>query len=190
VRRLQAISIAWMVAEASVSLMACWRSKSAALLAFGGDSAIELASAVVVLWAFRPSVAGTEVEKGTARIAGVLLLTLAAFVMLVSAASLMGYTEPEPTRAGMAILVLAVMVMPWLALEKRKLSAATGSAALRADSAQSGMCAYMALLALAGLVTNALWQVRWADAVAALAITPLLIWEGREAIRGKPCTCH
>ena len=39
--------------EAAVSLAAAWMARSPALLAFGCDSAIELLSAIVVLWRFR-----------------------------------------------------------------------------------------------------------------------------------------
>ena len=51
--------------------------------------------------------------------------------------------------------------MPWLAKEKRRLSGATSSAALRADAAQSALCAYLSLIALAGLAINAIWHVKW-----------------------------
>ena len=84
-------------------------------------------------------------------------------------------------------MVVAAAGMPWLAREKRKLSAATGSAALRADAAESALCAYLSVIALVGLGMNAIWRMRWADPVAALVILPLILWEGREAIRGKPC---
>ena|ERR1035441_2340956 len=53
IQRIQAITIVWMSIEAAVSLSAGWIARSPALLAFGGDSAIELLSAVVVLWRFR-----------------------------------------------------------------------------------------------------------------------------------------
>jgi divalent metal cation (Fe/Co/Zn/Cd) transporter len=89
----------------------------------------------------------------------------------------------------MVILIAAAAIMPWLAANKRKLSAATGSAALRADASQSGLCAYLSLIALVGLAVNAIWHIAWADPVAALAITPLIVWEGKEAIRGKACGC-
>jgi hypothetical protein len=49
VQRVQIVTIVWMSVEAAVSLFAAWRARSPALLAFGGDSAIELFSAVVVL---------------------------------------------------------------------------------------------------------------------------------------------
>jgi divalent metal cation (Fe/Co/Zn/Cd) transporter len=178
-----------MSVEVVVSLVAAWRGRSPALLAFGGDSAIELFSAVVVLWRFRTSTAREDAERRAARIAGALLFALAAFVAVTSVESLLGYSEPKPTFLGIAILVSAAVVMPWLAKEKRRLSGATGSAALRADAAQSVLCAYLALVALVGLAINAIWHVKWADPIAALAIIPLVVWEGREAMRGRACGC-
>jgi divalent metal cation (Fe/Co/Zn/Cd) transporter len=189
IQRVQTVTIAWMSVEAAVSLFAAWRARSPALLAFGGDSAIELFSAVVVLWRFRASAAHGEAERQAARVAGALLFALAAYIAIISVASLLGYTEPKPTVLGIAILIAAAAVMPWLAKEKRRLSGATSSAVLKADAAQSALCAYLSLIALAGLAINAIWRVKWADPVAALAIVPLIVWEGREAMRGKACGC-
>jgi divalent metal cation (Fe/Co/Zn/Cd) transporter len=189
VQRIQAITIAWMSVEAVVSLFAAWRARSPALLAFGGDSAIELFSAVVVLWRFRASAAHSYAERRAARVAGILLFALAGYVAVISVTSLLGYSEPKPTLLGIAILVAAAAVMPWLAKEKRRLSGSTGSAALRADAAQSALCAYLSLIALAGLAINAIWHVKWADPIAALAVLPLIVWEGWEAIRGQTCDC-
>lgn len=158
------------------------------MLAFGGDSAIELFSAMVVLWRFRTT-AHENAERRAARVAGALLFALAAYVAITSVASLLEYSEPKPTLLGMAILIAAAAIMPWLAKEKRRLSGATGSAALRADAAQSALCAYLSLIALAGLAINAIWCFKWADPLAALAILPLIVWEGREAMSGKACGC-
>lgn len=189
IQRVQTVTIAWMSVEAAVSLFAAWRARSPALLAFGGDSTIELFSAVVVLWRFRASAAHEEEEGRGAGIAGVLLFMLAAFVAVTSVASLLGYSESKPTLLGIAILLAAAVIMPWLAKEKRRLSGATGSAALRADAAQSALCAYLSLIALSGLTVNAIWHPKWADPIAALAVLPLVLWEGREAMRGRPCGC-
>ena len=188
IQRIQAITIIWMTVEAAVSLFAAWRARSPALLAFGGDSAIELFSAVVVLLRFRAA-AHRYAERRAARVAGALLFALAAYVAVSSALSLLGYSEPKPTLLGIAILVAAAAVMPWLAKEKRRLSAATGSAALRADAAQSALCAYLSFIALVGLAVNAIWHIAWADPVAALLIIPLVLRESWQAIRGKPCGC-
>jgi divalent metal cation (Fe/Co/Zn/Cd) transporter len=189
IQRIQAITIVWMSVEAAVSLSAAWVARSPALFAFGGDSAIELLSAAVVLWRFRAHAVQERAEKRASRIAGILLFVLAAYVVAASTLTLLGYSEPKPTYLGIAILIAAAAIMPWLAKEKRRLSSATGSAALRADSAQSALCAYLSLIALVGLGVNAIWHVAWADPVAALVVTPLVVWEGREAIRGKSCGC-
>jgi divalent metal cation (Fe/Co/Zn/Cd) transporter len=189
IQQIQAITIVWMTVEAGVSLSTAWVARSPALLAFGGDSAVELLSATVVLWRFRAHLALGRAERTASRIAGALLFALSAYVFVVSAMSLLGPNIPRPTYLGIGILIAAATIMPWLAKEKRKLSAATGSAALRADAAQSGLCAYLSLIALLGLAANAVWHIAWADPVAALAITPLILWEGKEAIRGKACNC-
>jgi divalent metal cation (Fe/Co/Zn/Cd) transporter len=188
IQRVQTFTIAWMSVEAAVSLFAAWRAHSPALLAFGGDSAIELFSAAVVLWRFRTT-AHENAELRAARVARALLFALAAFVAINSVASVLGYSEPKPTILGIAILVAAAVIMPWLAKDKRRLSGATGSAALKADAAQSALCAYLSLIALAGLAVNAIWHVKWADPVAALVVLPLIFREGREAMRGKSCGC-
>ena len=189
IQRIQAITIVWMSVEAAVSLSAACVARSPALLAFGGDSAIELLSAAVVLWRFRAHPAQEYAERRASRIAGILLFVLAAYVVAASVLTLLGYSEPKPTYLGIAILIGAAAIMPWLAKEKRRLSSATGSAALRADSAQSALCAYLSLIALVGLGVNAIWHVAWADPAAALVVAPLIVWEGREAMRGKSCGC-
>jgi divalent metal cation (Fe/Co/Zn/Cd) transporter len=189
IQRIQTITICWMIVEATVSLAAAWMARSPALLAFGGDSAIELLSAIVVLWRFRAHAAQEQSENLAARIAGVLLFTLAAYVAVASVMTLSGHSEPNATYLGIAILIAAAAVMPWLAKEKRRLSAITGSAALRADAAESALCAYLSLVALVGLGSNAIWHLRWADPIAALVIVPLILWEGWEAARGKSCGC-
>jgi divalent metal cation (Fe/Co/Zn/Cd) transporter len=189
IQRVQTVTIAWMSAEALVSLFAAWRARSPALLAFGGDSGVELLSAAVVLWRFRARATHEHAERQAAHVAGALLLALAAFVAFTSVTSLLGYSEPKATFLGIVILVAAAVIMPWLAKEKRRLSGATGSAALRADAAQSALCAYLSLTALAGLAINAIWHLKLADPIAALAVLPLIVWEGREALRGKTCGC-
>lgn len=170
-----------------MSLIAAWRARSPALLAFGGDSAIELTSALVVLWRF--SASSEHAERKAALIAGTLLFALAACVILTSVAALLGYSEPKPTVLGIAILVAAAALMPLLAREKRRLSAQVASAALRADAAESALCGYLSLIALLGLLANTVWHVSWADPAAALLIVPVLVREGWEAIRGEPCEC-
>ena len=190
VLQLQILTLVWMTVEAAVSLGTAWSSHSPALFAFGGDSVIELLSAAVVFWRFRL----TLDEARAAHIAGALLFALAAFVVLASALNFLGYREAKPSLLGIVVLVAAALVMPWLAKRKRQLAVITSSAALKADAAESALCGYMAWIALAGLGVNAIWGKSWADPVAALALTPLILREGWEAIHtsrlGCPCSEH
>jgi divalent metal cation (Fe/Co/Zn/Cd) transporter len=184
---IQTLTLAWMSVEATVSLVAAWMAHSPVLLAFGGDSVVEFLSATIVLWRFNSQSSGDRREQQAARIAGGLLFVLAAFVVLASAVTLLGRNEALPSPVGIVMLILAAVVMPWLAKQKRRLSAATGSAALRADAAESDVCGYLALIALAGLAINAIWKVSSADPVAALMLLPLIAREGWESMKGKPC---
>jgi divalent metal cation (Fe/Co/Zn/Cd) transporter len=187
IRRLQLITIVWMCVEAGVSIYASARAHSMALLAFGGDSAIELLSACVVLLRF----SGTELSESRAsRVAAWLLLSLAAFIAVGSTVSLLRPSlRPETSYPGIGLLLIATLIMPWLAREKRELAARTSSSSLRADATQSAVCAYLAWIALAGLALNALFHLQWADPAAALALIPLVLYEAREAWRGHGCAC-
>lgn len=180
---LQLFTIAWMTAEAGVALVAAWAARSPALFGFGGDSAIELFSAVVVLWRFYSD--SERAEKIAARIAGVLLLMLAVYIAIASGLALAGYREPQPSLAGIMLLVLAAAGMPWLASRKRRLAAQTDSASLRADAAESAVCGYLSWIALGGLVVNATLHKPWADPLAALVLLPLIVKEGWKSIRAS-----
>ncbi len=175
--------------EAAVSLYAAWMARSPALLAFGGDSAVELISAVVVRRRFQVPVAQEQAESRAAHIAGVLLFALAAYVIVASVVTLVGHAEPKQSYLGIAVLIAAAIFMPWLAKEKRRLSAVTGSAALRADAAESALCGYLSVIALMGLGVNAIWHVRWADPVAALCLVPFIMREGWEAVQSEADEC-
>jgi divalent metal cation (Fe/Co/Zn/Cd) transporter len=82
--------------------------------------------------------------------------------------------------------------MPLLASKKRKVAALLNSRALKADSRQTDLCAYLSAILLAGLILNALFDLWWADQIAALVMVPIIAKEGIEALRGETCEdrCH
>ncbi len=127
---IQVITLGWMTVEVMVSLGAAWTANSPALLGFGGDSAVELLSAAVVLWRFFSPSRGDNAEQRAARITGGLLFVLAAFVALASTVTLLGHVEAQPSPIGIVLLILSAVFMPWLAKQKRELSVSTASAAL------------------------------------------------------------
>jgi len=85
---------------------------------------------------------------------------------------------------GLAIAAAALLVMPALAVAKRRTGQALGNQALIADSAETALCALTSAAALIGVGLNAgagWWQ---ADPAAALAIAVLAAREGLEAWHG------
>ena len=180
-----------MTLEAAIALASASKARSPALFGFGGDSLIELLSGMVVLWRFR-SQTETETaraEKIAARTAGGLLFAVALFVATASSLAFLGYYEPRTSIVGIALLVVAAFGMPWLARQKRNLATQLSSASLRADAAESSLCAYLSWIALAGLVANALFGIWWADPVAALTLLPFVLKEGWQTIHASRPGC-
>jgi divalent metal cation (Fe/Co/Zn/Cd) transporter len=184
---LQGITLAWMLVECGVAIYAAKVAHSAALLAFGSDSFVELLSASVVLAPWIPGVA--IAERRIHRLAGGLLFLLALIVATTAVASLAVGVKPEASGIGMAITIAALVAMPGLAWLKRREARRSGNVALAADAVQSATCAYLALVTLAGLAANAVLHIAWMDSVAALVAVPILIQEGRSAWRGQSCSC-
>lgn len=184
---LQCTTIAWMVVECGVSLWSAVQARSPVLVAFGADSFIELLSAGVVLLQFAPRLGVSETRA--ARLAGVLLYTLAVVVAGIAVASLVTGGRPEASVPGMVISAAALVMMPVLAWLKRRLAWQRGDRAMAADAVQSATCAYLAAITLAGLVLNAAWHLGWMDSAAALVAVPVIVVEGRRAMRGESCGC-
>lgn len=185
---LQSITLVWMAAECAVSLYAANAAHSTALLAFGADSLVELLSAALAFLSFVPSF---PLRQGQiARWAGILLFLLAGVVGVTAGLSLGYGIRPDTSCSGIAITIAALLVMPLLAWLKRKTAGTTDNRALAADAVQSATCAYLAATTLVGLSVNAVFHIRWVDPVAALAALPILILEGRRAMKGESCSCQ
>ena len=188
IRRIQGLTVGWMTIEVGIAFVAALRAHSVALAAFGGDSAIELLSAAVVLARFDSTSRITE--KSAGRITAWLLVALGVYITVQSLYVLIvAESKPQPSYPGIGLLLVAALVMPWLARRKRQLGIATNSAALRADAAQSSICGYLSWIALAGLLLNALAHASWADPVAALGLLPIIIKDAKESFQGCSCEC-
>jgi divalent metal cation (Fe/Co/Zn/Cd) transporter len=184
---LQSITVAWMLIEFGVSAFAAWTARSPAILAFGVDSFVEVLSATAVLLQFATSFAISEYKAACA--SGVLLFLLAFVVAGIAVVTLVLRIHPEVSRAGIGITIAALIAMPILAKLKRREARRSRNVALAADAVQSAACAYLAMIALAGLACNAAFHIPWIDSVAALAAIPFLIKEGRSAWQGHACGC-
>jgi len=189
-QRLEYFTLAWNGFEAAVALIAGMLAGSVALVGFGLDSVIETASAGILLWRFRADFDAERrehAERTARRLVGVCFLLLAAYVAVESVRALWMKALPGRSLPGILIAVAAVIVMPLLARAKRRVAAQLGSRALRADSRQADLCAYLSAILLAGLLLHALMGWWWADPVAALVMTPIIAREGVQGLRGTGC---
>jgi divalent metal cation (Fe/Co/Zn/Cd) transporter len=72
--------------------------------------------------------------------------------------------------------------MPLLAWGKRRANVTIGSAALRADIAETITCAYLAAATLVGAALNLIVGLWWAEYVAAIVLLVFIALETREAV--------
>jgi divalent metal cation (Fe/Co/Zn/Cd) transporter len=192
-RRLEYVTILWNSGEALVALAAGAIAGSISLVGFGADSVIEVTSGAALLWRMSadadPRVRESR-ERLALRIVGVAFLALGGYVTIESVRDLAAAARPEASPVGMGLAVLSLAVMPVLARAKRCVGDALGSRAMRADAAQTDFCAWLSAILLAGLALNAAFGFWWADPMAGLVMVPIILNEGREALRGDPCDCR
>jgi divalent metal cation (Fe/Co/Zn/Cd) transporter len=156
---------------------------SFALLAFGGDSLIELISGIAVLTGLRkdssPSDTGEGHSKSTEQFTSLLLFALIPVIGLGAVYSYVTGLKPETSPLGIAIAIGAVIVMPYLYVQKKRIGRETRSLPLSIDAIESVTCLFMALALLGGLLAEYFLGLWWADY---LATGVILAFVAREAV--------
>lgn len=186
VRLFVAATITYNVIEAVVAITAGTLASSTALIGFGLDSIIEVASAAAVAWQF----AGRDPEareKTALRIIAVSFFVLAAYITVESVRALLGGAEAEHSSVGLVLATVSLLVMPVLSYAQRRAGRELGSRTAVADSKQTLLCTYLSAVLLVGLAVNSLFGWSWADPIAALVIAAVAVKEGREAWKGDTC---
>jgi len=185
---LAGLTIAWNVIEAVVAIGAGITASSIALVGFGFDSTIEVMSTVVVVWQFRREIRSgydEDRERRALRLIAVSFFVLAAYITFESIRDLFFIdAEADESTVGIVLAALSLIVMPGLAVAKRRTADRLGSPTLRADSRETMLCAWLSAALLTGLVLNAAFGWSWADPLAALFIAAFAVKEGVEAWRG------
>jgi len=182
--RLEWLTVSWNAVEGVIAVAAALAAGSVALLGFGIDSFVETVSGAVILWRIgterrATDAARTKRVEGIARRGVALSLWLLAFYVAADAThALVNGERPSASVIGVALLVVSVAVMKWLANAKRAVARALHSHAMEADAAQTDFCWKLSVVALIGLVANAVVDWWWADPVAALGLSGLIAAEG------------
>lgn len=188
-RQLQYLTIVWNSLECLIALSAGFLAGSIALVGFGFDSAIEVSSGLAALWRlhYDHESMRERAERHSLRVIGACFLLLAGYVSYETVQSLVQGKAPEHSVVGICLAILSLVVMPWLARQKRTIATAMESGALEADTRQTEICVYLSAILLVGLGLNTWLGWWWADPIAGLAMVPLIAWEGKEALQGHTC---
>ena len=190
---LEYFTIGWNLIEGLIAVGSGIVAGSPSLIGFGFDSFIESTSGAALLWRLRVDDEHLRErrEQIALRLVGVCFLLLAAYVLFDSVKTLIYRESPESSVIGIAVTLVSLVIMSILAREKRKVAVQIKSKALEADSRQTDLCVYLSAITLSGLILNTLFGWWWADPVAALLMTTIIVKEGIEALRGKTCDdCH
>lgn len=186
-------TMAYNTLEAAIALWSGIAARSVVLVGFGLDSVIECAAAGVLVWRLRLEWRGVDghvrehAERRVHRFVGATFFALAAYVVGQAAWILLGGDAPAESLVGIALAVASLVVMPLVAWGKLRAAREIGSSALRAEARETLACSYLSFALLLGLGANALFGWWWADPVAALAMVPWLIREGREGFEADGC---
>jgi cation diffusion facilitator family transporter len=181
-------TVGWNAVEAVVAIGAGAVAGSVALIGFGADSAIEVISAVGLLWRLRkagPHAAVNEesaAEKRALYVVAVTFFVLAGYITWEAVRSLISREPPLTSPVGIILAVLSLLVMTGLASVKQRTGREMGSRALVADSKETWVCSYLSLTLLLGVGAYAVFGWWWADPVGALAMLPVILWQGWETL--------
>jgi divalent metal cation (Fe/Co/Zn/Cd) transporter len=159
--------------------------KSFALLAFAGDSVIELISAYAVLSYLRNFGMGKIAESGSERTEKIALLLLILLVPVITLGAVYSYIsgiKPEASLLGIAVASGAVVIMPILWIQKKRVGREANILPVTIDAVESATCFLMSIALLGGLVTNYIFKITWADYVATAIILGFVILEIKESL--------
>ena len=179
-------SVAYNVIEAILAISWGRAADSAALVGFGLDSTVEVASGLVILWQFRHQVPESR-EHTARRLIAVSFFALAAYVTADSLTALATGQRPDTAPLGIALAATSLAVLPLLSWTQRRTGRELGSGSVVADSTQTLLCTYLSAVLLLGLLANAFLGWWWLDSVAALVIAAVAVREGLENWRGEDC---
>jgi cation diffusion facilitator family transporter len=186
--RLEWFTVAWNVVEGVVAIGAGLLTGSVSLIGFGADSFIEVISAIALLWRLRkagPNASAKErgeAERRALYLVAATFFLLADYIAYEAAGTLLSGEGPEDSTVGLVISVVSLLIMPALAYGKQRTGREMGSEALKADAVETWVCSYLSLALLAGVGLNAAFGWWWADPVGALAMLPVIVWQGWETL--------
>ncbi len=178
------LTLAWMTVEVIGSIGVGLLSSSFALIAFGSDSIVELISGFAVLIHLKGDFTGSSnLGERTEKLTKFLLVSLIPVIGLGATYSYFVGIRPESSLLGIGVAVGAVLIMPVLWIQKRRIGRETNCVPLSVDAIESATCFLMSLALLGGLLVNYLFKIGWVDYLTTAIILAFVGKESLEAFR-------
>jgi len=185
--RLEYLSLGWNGIAGTTAVVIGLSTASSALLGFGLDVAIDSLASLLLVWRFWQEVRGhsssAQLEQQATRSVGVTLLAAGCYLAAQAAHALLTHAASGTSTVGVSLAILSLCLLPPLAYGKIRLASQLSSGALRGDGVLTAVGACLAAVTLLGLLVNTLLGWWWADPLAALLITAVLLREGWHALQ-------
>jgi divalent metal cation (Fe/Co/Zn/Cd) transporter len=159
---------------------------SLSVIGFATDAGIDASASIALVWRFgieqREPERALRVEHLAEKAVGWVLLVAALSLGLGAARALLAHDVATASVGQVVLLVGSLLILPPLALAKRRVARSLGSNALANDALLTGAAALLAAVALVAVALGSvgLW---WADAAGSLLIAAALAREGWASVR-------
>jgi divalent metal cation (Fe/Co/Zn/Cd) transporter len=158
------------------------------LLGFDFDASVDSIASIELLWRFTIETShphrAERAEEIAECVVSVVLIVLATYLTIGALQALASGAHPGTSTVAIAISIVSLVILPPLALAKRRVARALESGALRADSTLTGIAAMLALISLLAYVVTENLGIAGADAIGGLVVAAVLVREGLSAFRG------
>jgi divalent metal cation (Fe/Co/Zn/Cd) transporter len=188
--RLCGATVAWNMTAGGAAVATAVATGSLSLIGFGVNAVVDSSVSSLLVWRFRAEEAGhaaraIRAERIALRLAGAAFAGIAIYVLVQAVRAFADSHRASSSLFGVAEASGSLLVLPYLAVGKYRLSTELGSRALRADSLLTVSGIALAAIALTGLLLQRSFGWWWADPVAALAIAGFLGWQGARTLLSK-----
>jgi divalent metal cation (Fe/Co/Zn/Cd) transporter len=136
---------------------------------------LDVVSSIVLIWRFRRAEEIERAERIAHRVACIALGSFGVLLAVQAVRNLLSDAHADESVAAIGLAGAGLLVLPLLARWKYRAARAVASPALRADAHITSVSAAMAGVTLVGLVVDA-------DAIAALVIAGVAMWQGYSGI--------
>jgi len=129
-------------------------------------------------------------DSRTEWVTAMLLFSLIPVIVLGATYSILTGIQPEASPLGIGVAFGAVVIMPILWYQKKRIGKMCNCLPLEIDASESATCFLMSIALLIGLVINYFFTLPWIDYLVTMVILIFVIREATDSIREVSAKHH